>query len=380
MSVKTNNVYIMLEKLIKCQSITPNDDGCQSIISDFLKNFGFDINIIEKSGVSNLIATYGSKSPRIAFVGHTDVVPIGQIEKWNSPPFELHEDNGTLFGRGTSDMKGSIASMLIAIEELLKMTKDINGSLMVILTSDEEGPAIHGIQSLVKEELKDTGIDFCLVGEPSCKETLGDTIKNGRRGSLSGNLEIRGIQGHIAYPQNAKNPIHLFSPVLEKLINQEYDKGNEYFPATSFQVSNINSGAGASNIIPGVLTMDFNFRYSTETDADSLKSTVISILDNEGVDYSVKWSHSGEPYLSKDSRLLDVCSKAVQKITKKDASISTDGGTSDGRFMAKICDDVIEFGLVNKSIHKINESTTLDNITMLKDIYYQVLQDILTTE
>jgi len=380
MTAKNNDVYLMLEKLIGCQSITPNDDGCQSIISDFLKGLGFEIEIIEKSSVSNLIATYGTKSPRLAFVGHTDVVPIGQIDKWNTPPFELHEENGRLFGRGTSDMKGSIASMLIAIKELLEISKNINGSLMIILTSDEEGPAIHGIQSLVKEELKNTEIDFCLVGEPSCKEYLGDTIKNGRRGSLSGNLEVKGIQGHIAYPQNAKNPIHLFSPVLQKLINQEYDKGNEYFPATSFQVSNINSGAGASNIIPGLLTMDFNFRYSTETDADSLKKTVISILDSEGVDYSVKWSHSGEPYLSRNSRLLDVCSKAVQNVTKRDAKISTDGGTSDGRFMAKICNDVIEFGLVNKTIHKINESTSLNNITMLKDIYCQVLQNILTSK
>ena len=380
MSIKTNNVYLMLEKLISCKSVTPDDDGCQSIISDFLRGFGFEIKIIEKSGVSNLIATYGTSSPRLAFVGHTDVVPIGQIEKWSTPPFELHEKDGILFGRGTSDMKGSIASMLIAIKELLEKTKDINGSIMIILTSDEEGPAIHGIQSLVKEELKDAQIDYCLVGEPSCKENLGDTIKNGRRGSLSGTLEIRGIQGHIAYPQNAKNPIHLLSPILEKLISQEYDKGNEYFPATSFQVSNINSGAGASNIIPGLLTMDFNFRYSTETDADSLKNTVISILESESVDYSIKWSHSGEPYLSRDSKLLDVCSTAVQKITKKDVMISTDGGTSDGRFMAKICDDVIEFGLVNKSIHKINESTTFDNIVMLKNVYHQVLQDILITK
>lgn len=380
MTTETNDVYMMLEKLIGCKSITPDDDGCQSIIADFLEDFGFEIKIVEKSGVSNLIATYGTKSPRIAFVGHTDVVPIGQIDRWNSNPFELHEKNGELFGRGTSDMKGSIASMLIAIKELLKISKDINGSLMIILTSDEEGPAIHGIQSLVKEELKNTQIDFCLVGEPSCKEYLGDTIKNGRRGSLSGNLEIRGIQGHIAYPQNAKNPIHLFSPVLQKLIEQEYDMGNEYFPATSFQVSKIDSGAGASNIIPGVLTMDFNFRYSTETDADSLKNTVISILDDEGIDYSLKWSHSGEPYLSRNSKLLDVCSKAIHKITNKDAIISTDGGTSDGRFMAKICNDVIEFGLVNKSIHKINESTTLDNINMLKDIYCQVLQNILISK
>ncbi len=380
MTAETNDVYMMLEKLIGCKSITPDDDGCQSIIADFLEDFGFEIKIVEKSGVSNLIATYGTKSPRIAFVGHTDVVPIGQIDRWNSNPFELHEKNGELFGRGTSDMKGSIASMLIAIKELLKLSKDINGSLMIILTSDEEGPAIHGIQSLVKEELKNTQIDFCLVGEPSCKEYLGDTIKNGRRGSLSGNLEIRGIQGHIAYPQNAKNPIHLFSPVLQKLIEQEYDMGNEYFPATSFQVSKIDSGAGASNIIPGVLTMDFNFRYSTETDADSLKNTVIAILDDEGIDYSLKWSHSGEPYLSRNSKLLDVCSKAIHKITNKDAIISTDGGTSDGRFMAKICNDVIEFGLVNKSIHKINESTTLDNINMLKDIYCQVLQNILISK
>lgn len=378
MSAKTHDVYAMLEKLISCQSITPDDDGCQDIISDFLRGFGFEIKAIEKSGVRNLIATYGSKRPRLAFVGHTDVVPIGEIDKWSSPPFKLHEENGVLFGRGTSDMKGSIASMLIAIEELLRLSKEINGSLMIILTSDEEGPAIHGIQSLVKDELKNTKIDFCLVGEPSCKENLGDTIKNGRRGSLSGSLEVRGIQGHIAYPQNARNPIHLFSPVLQKLINQEYDKGNEYFPPTSFQVSNISSGAGANNIIPGVLTMDFNFRYSTETNADKLKNTVVSILDNEGIDYSIKWSHSGEPYLSRNSELLDVCSRAVQKVTKKDAMISTDGGTSDGRFMAKICNDVIEFGLVNKSIHKINESTTLDNIVMLKDIYKQVLQDILT--
>ena len=380
MTEETDDVYMMLQKLIGCKSITPDEDGCQSIIADFLEDFGFEIKIVEKSGVSNLIATYGTKSPRIAFVGHTDVVPIGQIDRWNSNPFELHEKNGELFGRGTSDMKGSIASMLIAIKELLKLSKDINGSLMIILTSDEEGPAIHGIQSLVKEELKNTQIDFCLVGEPSCKEYLGDTIKNGRRGSLSGNLEIRGIQGHIAYPQNAKNPIHLFSPVLQKLIEQEYDMGNEYFPATSFQVSKIDSGAGASNIIPGVLTMDFNFRYSTETDADSLKNTVISILDDEGIDYSLKWSHSGEPYLSRNSKLLDVCSKAIHKITNKDAIISTDGGTSDGRFMAKICNDVIDFGLVNKSIHKINESTTLDNINMLKDIYCQVLQNILISK
>ena len=373
-----DQILRLLSDLIECKSITPDDAGCQIQISKFLERLGFTVNHIRKDDVDNMIAVLGSSGPTFAFVGHTDVVPEGDVTKWSSPPFKLEQIGEKLFGRGTSDMKGSITCMLIAIKELVDKFDKINGTIIIILTSDEEGPAINGIQSLVTDELSAHKIDMCLVGEPSCKKIIGDTIKNGRRGSLSGTLHIKGVQGHIAYPQNAVNPIHIFAPTLDKLISEKYDLGNNHFPPTSFQISNINSGVGTTNIIPGDLKMEFNFRYSTETNANKLQRTVKKILDLAKIDYSIEWSHSGEPYLTEDSRLLKICQESVESITNHKVAISTDGGTSDGRFMAKICDDVIEFGLVNETIHKIDEHTTIENIKKLKDIYHSILVKLFT--
>ena len=311
-------------------------------------------------------------------MGHTDVVPTGDINKWETDPFKLTDKNSKLYGRGTSDMKGGIACMMHAIQEHLSDNKNFIGSIIVILTSDEEGPAINGIKKLVESgDLTPYEIDMCIVGEPSCKKTIGDTIKNGRRGSLSGRLKIQGIQGHIAYPQNAMNPIHAFSPVLNRLISQKYDEGNQYFPPTSFQISNINSGIGATNIIPGELNMDFNFRYSTETTKDELQNKLADIMDNSGLNYKVSWSHSGDPFLTEKKELLNACATSVKEELNMAAEISTDGGTSDGRFMAKICDQVIEFGLINESIHKINEHTTRTDLDAVAKVYKSILNRLL---
>lgn len=371
-----NNPIEILQNLIACKSVTPNDDNCQTIIGEYLKQLGFEIKNIKYGDVNNMIAKLGTKKPTLAFVGHTDVVPIGDIDEWSYDPFSLTEENNKLYGRGTSDMKGSIAAFLFAVNSFLSKKKSFDGSIMMILTSDEEGPAINGIRKLVDEELEKYEIDMCLVGEPSCKKILGDTIKNGRRGSLSGKLIVSGIQGHIAYPMNAENPIHTSSLAINELINKKYDKGNEYFPPTSFQISNLNSGVGASNIIPGKLTCEFNFRYSTETNSDELKNEVTSILNKHKLNYDIEWTLSGEPYLSEKSILMKTCSTAVKDIMGMSATISTDGGTSDGRFMAKICKDVIEFGLVNETIHKVNEHTTSDNVKNLSAIYSELLVNI----
>ena len=371
-----NNPIEILQNLIACKSVTPNDDNCQTIIGEYLKQLGFEIKNIKYGDVNNMIAKLGTKKPTLAFVGHTDVVPIGDIDEWAYDPFSLTEENNKLYGRGTSDMKGSIAAFLFAVNSFLSKKKSFDGSIMMILTSDEEGPAINGIRKLVDEELEKYEIDMCLVGEPSCKKILGDTIKNGRRGSLSGKLIVSGIQGHIAYPMNAENPIHTSSLAINELINKKYDEGNEYFPPTSFQISNLNSGVGAGNIIPGKLTCEFNFRYSTETNSDELKNEVTTILNKHKLNYDIEWTLSGEPYLSEKSILMKTCSTAVKDIMGMSATISTDGGTSDGRFMAKICKDVIEFGLVNETIHKVNEHTTSDNVKNLSAIYSELLSNI----
>ena len=372
-----DNAIKILEKLIMCKSVTPNDAGCQEFISNFLKNIGFLITVRKYGEVNNLIARYGSEEPVFAFVGHTDVVPAGNINDWESDPFVLTNINERLYGRGTSDMKGSIACMMVAANDFINKNKNFKGSIIFILTSDEEGPAKDGIKRLIDEkDLSDHHINMCLVGEPSSLENVGDTIKNGRRGSLSAKLVVKGVQGHIAYPQNAQNPIHNFSPILQKLITEKYDKGNKYFPPTSFQVSNLNSGIGPTNVIPGILTMDFNFRYSTETNAEKLKSTVLNILNSCDLNYEIQWDHSGEPYLTKNSDLLKCCEDAIKNTLSIDPQISTDGGTSDGRFMAKICDQVIEFGLINSSIHKVNEHTTEKDIINLTKIYNELLKKI----
>ena len=376
--MNNKDVIKILDKLISCKSVTPYDDHCQEYIANFLQDLGFKIEFKKYDDVINLIARYGTEKPVLAYVGHTDVVPTGDINKWETDPFKLTDKDSKLYGRGTSDMKGGIACMMHAIQEHLSDNKNVIGSIIVILTSDEEGPAINGIKKLVESgDLAPYEIDMCIVGEPSCKKTIGDTIKNGRRGSLSGRLRVQGIQGHIAYPQNAMNPIHAFSPVLNKLISQKYDEGNQHFPPTSFQISNINSGVGTTNIIPGELSMDFNFRYSTETTKNELQNKVEEIMKESGLDYNVTWSHSGDPFLTERKDLLDACVTSVKEELGMTAEISTDGGTSDGRFMAKICKEVIEFGLINKSIHKINEHTTKADLDAVTRVYKSMLNRLL---
>tara|TARA_Y100000389_G_scaffold98505_1_gene95185 strand:- start:15347 stop:16480 length:1134 start_codon:yes stop_codon:yes gene_type:complete len=375
--MNNENVVGILSKLISCKSLTPEDDGCQKYIADYLKKLGFEIEIKKNDDVVNLIARYGKDSPVFAYAGHTDVVPTGDLDKWKSNPFELTEINSKLYGRGTSDMKGSVACILISIKDFINSNKNFKGSIMVILTSDEEGPAQNGIKKLVNDgDLTKHNIDMCLIGEPSSKKILGDTIKNGRRGSLSGKIIVQGIQGHVAYPHNAMNPIHAFSSTLRDLVNKEYDKGNEYFPPTSFQISNLNSGVGASNIIPGQLDMDFNFRYSTETTCEKLMKSITEIMDASNLKYTIDWHHSGDPYLTEKKELLNSCIKATKDTLSIMPNISTDGGTSDGRFIAKICDQVVEFGLINESIHKINEYTTENDLKNTAKVYTQILKNI----
>ena len=375
--MSNENVVGILSKLISCKSLTPKDDGCQKYIADYLKKLGFEIEIKKNDDVINLIARYGKDSPVFAYAGHTDVVPTGDLDKWKSNPFELTEIDAKLYGRGTSDMKGSVACILISIKDFINSNKDFKGSIIVILTSDEEGPAQNGIKKLVNDgDLTKHNIDMCLIGEPSSKKILGDTIKNGRRGSLSGKIIVQGIQGHVAYPHNAMNPIHAFSSTLKDLVNKEYDKGNEYFPPTSFQISNLNSGVGASNIIPGQLDMDFNFRYSTETTCEKLMKSITEIMDASNLKYTIDWHHSGDPYLTEKKELLNSCVKATKDTLGIMPNISTDGGTSDGRFIAKICDQVIEFGLINESIHKINEYTTENDLKNTTKVYTQILKNV----
>ena len=375
--MNNENVVEILSKLVSCKSLTPEDDGCQIYIADYLEKLGFEIEIKKNDDVINLIARYGKDSPVFAYAGHTDVVPTGDLDKWLTNPFELTEIDSKLYGRGTSDMKGSVACILISIREFLNLNKDFKGSIVVILTSDEEGPAQNGIKKLVNVgDLTKHNIYMCLIVEPSCKKILGDTIKNGRRGSLSGKIIVQGIQGHVAYPHNAMNPIHAFSSTLKDLVNKKYDKGNKYFPPTTFQISNLNSGVGATNIIPGQLSMDFNFRYSTETTCEELMSDITKIMDSSDLKYSINWHHSGDPYLTEKKELLDICVSATKEILDVTSNISTDGGTSDGRFIAKICDQVIEFGLINESIHKINEHTTENDLRNTVKVYSQILKNI----
>ena len=304
-----------------------------------------------------MISTYGDKSPCLVFVGHTDVVPPGDLNQWKTNPYRLMQDDGMLIGRGTADMKGGIACFMSAVEDHLTEHKTINGSIKIILTGDEEGDAINGIRKLIEENVfENNELHYCLVGEPSSSDNIGDVIRNGRRGSITGHLVLKGIQGHVAYPEKAENPIHACSNVLAKLLEIEFDNGNEYFPPTSFQVSNINAGTGVDNVIPGDIKLAFNVRYSTETNADEIKNKIINVIKNENVRYEINWKHSGEPFLTTRKEFLNICMNSIKEVTNFETNVSTNGGTSDGRFMAKVCDQVIELGLTNRSIHKINES------------------------
>ena len=367
-----------VKTLIERASVTPEDAGCQELLMEILEPMGFVAEIFEQGGVKNLWARRGTQSPLVVFAGHTDVVPTGPLERWNSDPFVPTIVDGKLYGRGAADMKSSIAAFATAAEEFVLAHADHQGSIAMLITSDEEGPATDGTV-IVCDALKARGQtpDFCIVGEPTSVDRLGDTIKNGRRGSMSGKLKVQGKQGHIAYPHLARNPIHEANPALNRLIAEVWDNGNEYFPATSFQVSNIHGGTGASNIIPGEVVIDFNFRFSTENTVQTLQTRVRDILDAHQLTYTLEWSVSGLPFLTPKGTLSDALSHAIKAETGHETTLSTTGGTSDGRFIAQICPQVVEFGPLNASIHQINEHIDIAELEPLKNIYRRTLEQLL---
>lgn len=384
-----SNTLRLTEQLISRASVTPDDAGCQTIIADLLKPLGFSCETVfsgpDTFKVENLwakkLGQAGSKAPLLVFAGHTDVVPTGPLAQWTHDPFSPTIQDGKLYGRGASDMKASLAAMVVACQEFLQEVPKPHLNIAFLLTSDEEGPSVDGTK-IMCDWLVQQGqqLDYCIVGEPTSVQQTGDMIKNGRRGTLSGKLIVKGIQGHIAYPQLADNPIHKAAPAMAALVAKTWDQGNEFFPPTSWQISNIHAGTGASNVIPGELIIDFNFRFSTQSTASGLQQEVLGILLanglQEGKDFDLKWTLGGEPFLTTPGTLVDAMVKAIQQETGIRTELSTTGGTSDGRFIAKICPQIIEFGPPNGSIHKINEHIALSDIEPLKNIYKRVLIEL----
>ena len=368
----------LAKSLISRASVTPDDNGCQDLMIDRLEKIGFTIYPLKFGNVDNFWAVHGNNGPIFAFAGHTDVVPAGDNDAWESNPFEPTIKDGMLYGRGAADMKGSLASMVVATENFIEKNPNHNGIIAFLITSDEEGVAIDGTAK-VMDFLKDNNqkIDFCLVGEPSSTAILGDVIKNGRRGSLNACLRVKGKQGHIAYPQLADNPIHLVTPALNQLCDEQWDNGNDYFPATSFQISNIHSGDKVTNVIPGEVEVMFNFRYSTETTKEELQKRVNDILDSHKLNFFVEWSHSGYPFLTPNGALVSACVDAIEKIKAIKPQLSTSGGTSDGRFISQEGTQVVELGPNNSTIHQVNESVSVQDLEDLTKIYSQVLTNIL---
>jgi succinyl-diaminopimelate desuccinylase len=368
----------LTEELIALSSVTPNDNGCQQRLIDLLSPLGFHCETVQSGDVTNLWARRGTRQPLLVFAGHTDVVPTGPLTQWQSDPFKPTRRDGRLYGRGAADMKTSIAAMVVAVEEFVSDHPGHKGSIGFLITSDEEGPATDGTV-VVCDMLKARGeqLDYCIVGEPTSFEQLGDMIKNGRRGTMSGKLTVKGIQGHIAYPQLAKNPIHLAAPALAELAAKKWDDGNEYYLPTSWQMSNIHGGTGASNVIPGEVVIDFNFRFSTASTVEGLQKDVHAILDRHGFEYDLKWTVGGHPFLTPRGDLSAALAKAIKAETGIDTELSTTGGTSDGRFIAQICPQVIEFGPPNGSIHKIDEHIELRFIDPLKNVYRRTLENLL---
>jgi succinyl-diaminopimelate desuccinylase len=379
----------LAEQLIACASLTPEDARCQDIIATRLARLGFVCETIVSGPASFRVTNLWAKRPAsgaskteaagelIVFAGHTDVVPTGPLDQWHGDPFMPSQRDGKLYGRGAADMKTSLAAFVVAVEEFVAAQPNTALSIGFLLTSDEEGPALDGTV-VVCEALRARGerLDYCIVGEPTSLERSGDMIKNGRRGSMSGRLNIHGVQGHIAYPQLAKNPVHLFAPVLAELVSMEWDQGNEFFQPTSWQVSNIHAGTGAGNVIPGVLVIDFNFRFSTESTPESLQSRLQVALERHGLDYELTWTVGGLPFLTTPGTLVAAVRSAIKSETGIDTELSTTGGTSDGRFIAKICPQVIELGPPNHSIHKIDEHILVADIEPLKNIYRRVLENL----
>lgn len=364
----------LAKQLLAEQSITPDDKNCQKILAARLRAIGFEIEEMHFGNTKNFYAKRGNNAPLLCFAGHTDVVPTGDVTQWTFDPFTPTEHNGKLYARGAADMKTAIACFVTACERFIAANPHFSGSLALLITSDEEGDARDGTTKVV-EQLKQRGeqIDYCIVGEPTAVNQLGDTLKNGRRGSLSGNLTVHGKQGHIAYPHLAKNPIHAAAPALAELAATEWDTGNTYFPATSFQISNINGGTGATNVIPATVNIKFNFRFSTEQTESSLKTRVHEILDKHGLQYDLDWSLSGNPFLTEAGQLTEVAQHAIGEICGIQAELSTTGGTSDGRFIKAIANELIELGFVNATIHQIDEHIELADIDKLSAIYEKMM-------
>ena len=368
----------LTQQLIARRSVSPEDAGCLELVMARLKPLGFECEVIAMNGVTNLWARRGRAAPVVCFAGHIDVVPTGPLEHWQIDPFTPMVQNGILYGRGAADMKTSIAAFVVALREFIKAHPDHPGSLAVLFTSDEEGPATDGtvrvVEALAKRGEK---LDYCIVGEPTSAKKFGDTIKNGRRGSLSGILTVNGVQGHVAYPHLARNPIHEVAAAIAELSTTEWDRGNEYFPPTTWQVSNFTAGTGVNNVIPGVARVQFNFRFSTASTVESLQTRMHGILDRHGVQYDLEWRYDGRPFLTPNGDLVAAVSHAIREVTGVTTELSTSGGTSDGRFIADICPQVVEFGPSNATIHKVNECVPVAEVEALPKVYQRVLEILL---
>lgn len=375
----TNGTLELTTELINRASVTPEDAGCQKLIAERLETLGFKSTHLRFEDVDNLWITHGDSGPLFVFAGHTDVVPTGPLDEWQTDPFEAEIIDGHLYGRGAADMKGGIAAMITATEAFINAHPEHKGTIAFLITSDEEGPGINGTRK-VMEYLDENNIkiDWCIVGEPSSDKQLADTIRIGRRGSLNGILTINGVQGHVAYPDIADNPIHKASAFLAEITAIEWDKGNASFPPTSFQISNLNAGTGAENVIPGTMNLLFNFRYSTETNQAELQDTVIALLEKHKLNYDIKWRLSGLPFLTDSGKLIDATCDAIKEVCAIDTIRSTGGGTSDGRFIAPSGAEVIELGVINKTIHKINECVKVEDLETLSKIYQRILEQLLT--
>ncbi|MDZ7870448.1 MAG: succinyl-diaminopimelate desuccinylase [Rheinheimera sp.] len=372
-------VLSLTEELIRRPSVTPLDEGCQQLMADRLSALGFDIESMFFEDTLNLWARRGQGKPLFCFAGHTDVVPTGPLEQWNSPPFEPEIRDGLLYGRGTADMKGSLAAMIVATERFLAKKPTLTGDIAFLITSDEEGPFINGTKRVIETlEARQEKISWCLVGEPSSTNQVGDVIKNGRRGSLTGYLKIKGVQGHVAYPHLVDNPIHKAAPALAALSTEVWDHGNAFFPATSFQISNIHAGTGATNVVPGELNLTFNFRFSTEVTAAQLQQRVLDLLDQHQLQYDIDWVVNGLPFLTDRGPLVEAAVKAVRQVQGFETVLETTGGTSDGRFIAPTGAQVVELGPCNGTIHKINEHVRVADLDLLTDMYEAILWHLLT--
>jgi succinyl-diaminopimelate desuccinylase len=369
----------LLKELISRDSVTPEDKGCQQLLAEQLEPLGFKTEKMHFNDVENIWLRKGTQAPLFCFAGHTDVVPTGALSDWDSDPFIAEERNGMLYGRGAADMKGGIAAFTIATKRFIEAYPNHKGSIAYLITSDEEGPAINGTVKVVDTlEARNEKIDFCLVGEPSSTSQVGDTVKNGRRGSLGCKLTIIGKQGHVAYPHLANNPIHLAMPMLAELTAIQWDQGNDFFPPTTFQISNINAGTGATNVIPAITEIIFNFRFSTEITENELKQKVAELLEKYQLNYKIEWNLSGLPFLTAEGNLIVAAIKAIKQVTGLATELSTSGGTSDGRFIAPTGAQVLELGPVNATIHQINECVSIDDINTLEEIYFQILVELLS--